>query len=229
METSDARKRREEAAPVETADMETPKGHRYDVVDGNGGPWLVETTDEFPEPTPIGRVAEILASAARADRCLACTPSGHGCDTPGCPSYEAHGLAAHPAPEDGETVEALEACREQRGDLLALLEVEREQHAEALVRAWHEGYGAGSSDATDGWLHPGSPRRECPYPTPAPVADQQPTEGEKCRDCGPGYRIGSEGCRHTAPTSGTEGPTESDTPTADMSHNPPITDTETGR
>lgn len=138
-------------------------------------------------------------------------------------------LAAHPAPEDGETVEALEACREQRGDLLALLEVEREQHAEALVRAWHEGYGAGSSDATDGWLHPGSPRRECPYPTPAPVADQQPTEGEKCRDCGPGYRIGSEGCRHTAPTSGTEGLTESDTPTADMSHNPPIADTETGR
>ena len=52
-------------------------------------------------------------------------------------------------------VEALETCREQRADLLDLIEVEREQHAEALVRAWHEGYGAGSSDATDGWLSPG--------------------------------------------------------------------------
>ena len=61
-------------------------------------------------------------------------------------------------------VEALETCREQRADLLDLIEVEREQHAEALVRAWHEGYGAGSSDATDGWLSPGSsPRTKNPY------------------------------------------------------------------
>lgn len=65
-----------------------------------------------------------------------------------------------PAENDAE---ALEACREQRADLLELLQVEREQHAEALVRAWHEGYGAGSSDATDGWLKPGSPRTACPY------------------------------------------------------------------
>lgn len=34
----------------------------------------------------------------------------------------------------------------------------------ALVSAaWHQGYGAGSSDATDGWLRPGSPRTANPY------------------------------------------------------------------
>lgn len=63
-------------------------------------------------------------------------------------------------------VEALEACREQRADLLALLNVERDQHADALRKAWHEGYGAGSSDTTDGWLKPGSPQTSNPY-TPA--------------------------------------------------------------
>jgi hypothetical protein len=62
--------------------------------------------------------------------------------------------------------EALEACREQRTDLLELLAAEREAHAEAIVKAWHEGYGAGSSDATDGWLQPGSPRTACPYTAP---------------------------------------------------------------
>lgn len=42
----------------------------------------------------------------------------------------------------------------------------RTLHAEALPKAWHEGYGAGSSDATDGWLNPGSPRTVNPYPSP---------------------------------------------------------------
>lgn len=41
---------------------------------------------------------------------------------------------------------------------------------EALVRrAWHEGYGAGSSNATDGWLSPLQPRTTNPYvPTTPP-------------------------------------------------------------
>jgi hypothetical protein len=34
---------------------------------------------------------------------------------------------------------------------------------ERMRQAWHEGYGAGSSDATDGWLSPGSPRTPNPY------------------------------------------------------------------
>jgi hypothetical protein len=35
---------------------------------------------------------------------------------------------------------------------------------EALMRqAWHEGYGAGSSNATDGWLAPLEPRTTNPY------------------------------------------------------------------
>lgn len=40
-----------------------PTGHRYHVVDGLGGQWLCETTDEYPEPTPIGLVNDILSAA----------------------------------------------------------------------------------------------------------------------------------------------------------------------
>lgn len=55
------------AAPVaEPADV--PAGHRYHVVDGNGGQWLCETTDEYPEPTPIGRVDDILRRDEKRDR-----------------------------------------------------------------------------------------------------------------------------------------------------------------
>ena len=35
-----------------------------------------------------------------------------------------------------------------------------------LVKAWHEGYGDGASNATDGWVTPGrQPRRVNPYNT----------------------------------------------------------------
>lgn len=39
---------------------------------------------------------------------------------------------------------------------------------ERMRRAWHEGYGAGSSNATDGWLRPGSERTTCPYTSVLP-------------------------------------------------------------
>jgi hypothetical protein len=41
-----------------------PAGHEYIVVDGLGGPWLAEVTTEYPEPSPIGRIDEILAASA---------------------------------------------------------------------------------------------------------------------------------------------------------------------
>jgi hypothetical protein len=43
-----------------------------------------------------------------------------------------------------------------------------------LSAAWHEGYGAGSSNATDGWLSPGSPRATNPYSRVIP-----PKEGDR--------------------------------------------------
>lgn len=51
---------------------------------------------------------------------------------------------------------------------------------EALVRrAWHEGYGAGSSDATDGWLTPGrqQPRTNPYLATPPGVSTSTHGEG----------------------------------------------------
>lgn len=46
---------------------DTPKGHQYHVIDGRGGPWLAETTDEYPEPTGISRIADLLAAADRTE------------------------------------------------------------------------------------------------------------------------------------------------------------------
>jgi hypothetical protein len=76
--------------------------------------------------------------------------------------FVAPSMALDALPTD-EQAEALEACREQRADLLGVIEHEREERASALVKAWHEGYGAGSSDATDGWTKPGSPATRNPY------------------------------------------------------------------
>lgn len=45
--------------------------------------------------------------------------------------------------------------------------------ADLLAAVWHHGYGAGSSDATDGWLKPGSPRTSNPYTTPTAPKEQQ--------------------------------------------------------
>lgn len=43
---------------------------------------------------------------------------------------------------------------------------------ERMRQAWHLGYGAGASNATDGWLRPGSERATCPYTTPIPPGEQ---------------------------------------------------------
>ena len=41
---------------------EAQAGHEYIVVDGLGGPWLAEVSTEYPEPSPIGLIDDILAT-----------------------------------------------------------------------------------------------------------------------------------------------------------------------
>lgn len=41
-----------------------PDGHEYIVVQGLGGPWLAEVTNEYPEPSPIGLIDDLLRAAA---------------------------------------------------------------------------------------------------------------------------------------------------------------------
>lgn len=87
------------------------------------------------DKTESGHVlAEMLANYTHSAGCSADDPNA----TEFCSCWRsvAEEALAEPRTESGE---ALDTCREQRADLLELLEVEREQHCVALAQAWDEG------------------------------------------------------------------------------------------
>lgn len=57
----------DDTPPDTRLEVEAPAGHRYGVMDGRGGQWLVEVCDEYPDPSPIGLVDDILRDAALRD------------------------------------------------------------------------------------------------------------------------------------------------------------------